>query len=318
MRVVFMGSPEFAVLPLEYLVLNGYRIPAVYAQPDRPAGRGRALSPSPVKRAAERLNLLVVQPDSLQKMEVVSGLASLRPDIIVVAAFGQILPRSVLDIPHWGCINLHPSLLPGFRGASPVASAILAGAEFTGVSIMLMDEGVDTGPILARAQIPISGRDTTGSLTAKLSRISAQLLLSVLPSWVKGTLSPQPQDAVGASYCRPISKNDGEIDWRLSAVDIWRRVRAFHPWPGCYTRWRGRRMRIIEAAPVYDVSDVAAGLVVALPSAGEAGGEPAFGVGTGDAVLGVLRVQMEGRRAISAAEFLKGQRELVGARLPLN
>lgn len=318
MRVVFMGSPEFAVLPLEYLVLNGYRIPAVYAQPDRPAGRGRVLSPSPVKRAAERLNLLVVQPDSLQKMEVVSGLASLRPDIIVVAAFGQILPRSVLDIPHWGCINLHPSLLPEFRGAAPVASAILAGAEFTGVSIMLMDEGVDTGPILARAQIPISGRDTTGSLTAKLSRISAQLLLSVLPSWVKGTISPQPQDDAEASYCRPILKNDGEIDWCLSAVDIWRRVRAFHPWPGCYTRWRGRRMRIIEAVPVYDVSDVAAGLVVALPSAVEVGGEPAFGVGTGDAVLGVLRVQIEGRRAISAAEFLKGQRELVGARLPLS
>lgn len=313
-----MGSSEFAVLPLEYLLLNGYRIPAVYTQPDRPAGRGRGLSPSLVKRAAERLNLLVVQPDSLQKMEVVSGLASLRPDIIVVAAFGQILPRSVLDIPHYGCINLHPSLLPRFRGASPVASAVLAGEEFTGVSIMLMDEGVDTGPILARAQIPISGRDTTGSLTAKLSRISAQLLLSVLPSWIKGVLSPQSQDEARASYCHPISKNDGEIDWRLSAVDIWRRMRAFHPWPGCYTRWRGRRMRIIEAVPVYDVSDVAAGRVVALPSAGEVVGEPAFGVGTRDTVLGVLRVQMEGRRVMSAAEFLKGQRELVGAQLPLS
>ncbi|MDD5591172.1 MAG: methionyl-tRNA formyltransferase [Dehalococcoidales bacterium] len=312
MRIVFMGSPEYAVLPLEHLVLNGYRIPAVYTQPDRSAGRGRALSPSPVKRAAECLNLMVVQPGSLQKMEAVSGLATLRPDIIVVAAFGQILPRSVLDIPRCGCINLHPSLLPKFRGASPVASAILSGADFTGVSIMLMDEGVDTGPILARAQIPISRRDTTGSLTAKLSRISAQLLLSVLPSWVKGTLSPQPQEEAGASYCRPISKSDGEIDWSLPAVDIWRRVRAFHPWPGCYTGWSGRRIRIVEAVPVCDVRDVAAGRVVALPSAGEGAGEPAFGIGTGDAVLGVVRVQMEGRREMSAAEFLKGQRSWLG------
>jgi len=317
LRVVFMGSPEFAVLPLEHLILNGYHIPAVYTQPDRPAGRGRGLSPSPVKRAAERLSLSVVQPDSFQKMEAVSGLASFQPDVIAVAAFGQILPRSVLDIPRCGCINLHPSLLPRFRGASPVASAILAGEEFTGVSIMLMDEGMDTGPILARAQIPISGRDTTGSLTAKLSRISAQLLLSVLPSWVWGKLSPRPQDESGASYCHPISKKDGEIDWCLPAVDIWRRVHAFHPWPGCYTRWRGRQLRIIEAVPVYEGSIAAAGRVVALMPAGETG-EPAFGVGTGEAVLGVLRVQLEGRRAMSAAEFLKGQRELVGAQLPLS
>ena len=317
MRVVFMGSPEFAVLPLEHLILNGYHIPAVYTQPDRPAGRGCGLSPSPVKRAAERLSLSVVQPDSLQKMEVVSELASFQPDVIVVAAFGQILPRSVLDVPRCGCINLHPSLLPRFRGASPVASAILAGEEFTGVSIMLMDEGLDTGPVLARAQIPISGWDTTGSLTAKLSRLSAQLLLSVLPPWVRGKLSPQPQEESRVSYCRPISKKDGEIDWRLSAVDIWRRVRAFHPWPGCYTSWRGRQLRIIEAVPVYEGSGTAAGRVVALMPTGGTG-KPAFGVGTGEAVLGVLRVQLEGRRAMSAADFLKGQRELVGAQLPLS
>jgi len=310
-----MGSPEFAVLPLEHLVLNGYHIPAVYTQPDRPAGRGRGLSPSAVKRAAGRLSLSVVQPDSFQKMEAVSGLAALQPDIIVVAAFGQILPRSVLDIPRCGCINLHPSLLPRFRGAAPVVSAILAGEEFTGVSIMLMDEGMDTGPVLARAQIPISRGDTTGSLTAKLSRISAQLLLSVLPSWVRGKLSPQPQDESGASYCRPILRKDGEIDWRLSAVDIWRKVRAFHPWPGCYTSWRGRQLRIIEAVPVCGDSEAAAGRVVALIPAGEMG-ELAFGIGTGDSVLGVLRVQMEGRRAMSAADFLKGQRELIGAQLP--
>jgi methionyl-tRNA formyltransferase len=250
-------------------------------------------------------------------MEAVSGLASFQPDVIAVAAFGQILPRAVLDIPRCGCINLHPSLLPRFRGASPVASAILAGEEFTGVSIMLMDEGMDTGPVLARAQVPISGRDTTGSLTAKLSRISAQLLLSVLPPWVRGKLSSQPQDESGASYCRPISKKDGEIDWRLPAVDIWRRVRAFHPWPGCYTRWRGRQLRIIEAVPVYEGSGAAAGRVVALMPAGETR-EPAFGVGTGEAVLGVLRVQLEGRRAMAAADFLKGQRELVGVQLPLS
>jgi len=184
LRVVFMGTPEFAVPPLEHLILNQYQVIAVYTQPDRPAGRGRRLVFPPVKRAAQRWWLTVVQPASLKNTEVVAHLAEFVPDVIVVAAFGQILPQSVLDLPKYGCINLHPSLLPRFRGASPVAAAILAGDEFTGVSIMLMDRGLDTGPVLARAQIPVSLDDTTGSLTDKLSQLAARMLPEVLVRWL--------------------------------------------------------------------------------------------------------------------------------------
>ena len=310
MRVVFMGSPEFAVPHLEQLILNQYQVVGVYTQPDRPAGRGRSLVSSPVKVAAQSLGLTVVQPPSFKGVGVVEQLAQFRPDVIVVAAFGQILPRSVLAIPRLGAVNVHPSLLPRFRGASPVASAILAGDEFTGVSIMLMDEGVDAGPLLARAQIPISALDTTGSLTSRLSIIGARLLLEALCHWLRGSLTPRPQNEAEAIYCSSITKEEGEIDWHLPAVDNWRRVRAFSPWPGCYTRWEGKKLDIIEALPLTEPESFRVGEVVALTR------EAAFGISTGDGVLGILRVQLEGKRAMSAAEFLRGQREFIGTVLP--
>ena len=307
-----MGTPEFAGLSLGHLMLNQYQMAAVYTQPDKPAGRGRSLVPPPVKRIALTWKLPVVQPVSFEGAEVVEQLAGFRPDVIVVAAFGQILPQSVLDIPGHGCINIHPSLLPRFRGASPVAAAILAGDEFTGVSIMLMDKGLDTGPVLARAQIPISRQDTTGSLTDKMSLIAAQLLLEVLPRWLRGELTPQPQNEAEATYSASISKGDGEIDWRLSAVEIWRRVRAFHPWPGCFTHWRGKQLKIFEVVPLPEERTAEVGQVVAIE-----GAEAVFGVGTGDGILGVLKVQLEGKKAMSATEFLRGQRQFIGAILPL-
>jgi len=311
-RVVFMGSPEFAVPPLEHLIVNQYQVVAVYTQPDRPAGRGCALVAPPAKRAAQALGLAVVQPPSLREAGVVEQLSQFRPDVIAVAAFGQILPKSVLNIPRFGCINVHPSLLPRFRGASPVASAILAGDEFTGVSIMLMDEGLDTGPILASAQIPISARDTTGSLTTKLSWLGARLLGEALVGWTRGELTPRPQNEAEATYSGEITKKDGEIDWHLPAIALWQRVRAFYPWPGCYTRWQGRQLKIIEAVPLTGERALKVGEVVMLPE----GSTAAFGVYTGEGVLGVLRVQLEGKRAISGAEFLRGQRQFIGAVLP--
>lgn len=190
MRVIFMGTPELSVSPLEHLILNQYQVVAVYTQPDKPVGRGRSRAFSPMKEAALAWKLPVVQPVSLKGVEVVEQLAGFHPDVIVVAAFGQILPQSVLDVPRYGCVNIHPSLLPRFRGASPVAAAILAGDEFTGVSVMLMDKGLDTGPVLTRAQIQISRQDTTGSLTGKLSLLGAQLLLEVLPRWARGEITP--------------------------------------------------------------------------------------------------------------------------------
>jgi methionyl-tRNA formyltransferase len=192
-----------------------------------------------------------------------------------------------------------------------VAAAILAGDSFTGVSVMLMDKGMDTGPVLASARTPIGTQDTTGSLTAKLSLVGARLLLDVIPQWLSGELSPRPQNEAEATHCTVISKEAGEIDWRLSAVDIWRRVRAYQPWPGCYTGWQGRQLTIIEALPLDDGAAGDVGQVVAVNKEGVA-----FGVKTGNGVLGVLEVQLEGKRAMPAADFLRGQRQFIGAILP--
>ncbi|MDP6448965.1 MAG: methionyl-tRNA formyltransferase [Dehalococcoidales bacterium] len=311
MRVLFMGTPEFAVPPLEYLCLNHYQVIAVYTQPDRPAGRGRSLSPSPVKKAALARGLTVVQPANLKEAAAVAQLAGFRPDIIVVAAFGQILPPSVLEIPRHGCLNLHPSLLPRFRGAAPVAAAILAGDESTGVSIMLMDSGLDTGPVLARKTVTIAPQDTTGSLTDKLLQVAARLLPEVVIGWTRGEIKPQPQNEAGVTYCQVLTKKDGEIYWRRPAMAIGRQVRAYQPWPGSYTRWQGRRLEIREAVPLLGGKPLEAGRVVALKKEGAA-----FGVNTGDGILGVLRVQLEGKRAMSATEFVRGQQPFIGAVLP--
>ncbi len=312
MRVVFMGTPEFAVPSLEHLIHNQYQVVAVYTQPDRAAGRGRSLFSSPVKRVAVDCGLPVVQPAHFREAAAVTQLANFHSEAIVVAAYGQILPQEVLDIPAYGCINIHPSLLPEFRGASPIASAILAGKEFTGVSIMLMGSGVDTGPVLARAQVRISTRETTGSLTGKLSLVAAHLLMEVLAGWFRGELVPQPQDEARATYCGVITKEQGEIEWQLPAVEIWRRVRAFSPWPGCYTRWEGRQLKLIEAELLPGEKTLAPGQVVALNNKREM----AFGVGTGAGVLGVLRLQLEGKRETLSADFLRGQRQFIGATLP--
>jgi methionyl-tRNA formyltransferase len=311
LRILFMGTPEFAVTPLEQIIRNKFQVVAVYTQPDKPAGRGRSLVPSPVKETALALKLPVEQPVNLKEAEMVARLADFHPDAIVVAAFGQILPQSVLDIPRYGCINLHPSLLPRFRGASPVAAAILAGDEVTGVSLMLMDSGLDTGPILAQKSVAISAQDTTGALTDKLSQVAAELLPEVLVRWTGGEITPQPQKENEATYSAPITKEEGEIDWHLPAVDTWRRVRAFQPWPGCYTRWSGRRLEIIEAMLLPGKRALAVGQVVALDKE-----RAAFGVNTGEGILGVLKVQLEGKRAMLASEFLRGQRQLIGAVLP--
>jgi len=311
LRVLFMGTPEFAVPPLEKLVQERYPVVAVYTPPDKPGGRGRSLITSPVKVAAQGFGLPVVQPDSLKEREAVAQLAGFQPDVIVVAAFGKILPQPVLDIPRYGCLNIHPSLLPRYRGASPVAAAILAGDEVTGVTIMLLDSGLDTGPILAQEKVSISPQDTTGTLSARLSLAAAQMLPDVLRRWTAGEITPRPQNEVEAAYSAAIKKEEGEIDWQLSADDIWRRVRAYRPWPGAYTSWGGKRLEIIEAVALPAEGEHKVGQVVALHRQGAA-----FGVSTGEGVLGVIKVQLQGKRAMSAADFLRGQRQLAGTVLP--
>lgn len=311
MRIVFMGSPELSIPSLEALVLNGHHVVAVYTQPDRPAGRGRAIVFPPVKEAARRMGLPVVQTESFRSAGDLAELAEFKPDVIVVCAFGQILSQSVLDIPPYQCINVHFSLLPRHRGASPVAAAILAGDEFTGVSIQLVRKILDTGPVLAAAAVPVFPADNTGTLTEKLAVIGAHLLQEALTGWWRGEITPQPQSEAGASYFSQVKKEDGEIDWRLPAVAVWRRVRAFFPWPGCYTTWRGKLLKINGAVVLPDVVSAGIGQVVTLP-----GQEVLLGIGTGEGILGVLQLQLAGKRVMSAADFLRGQRDFIGVVLP--
>jgi methionyl-tRNA formyltransferase len=310
MRIIFMGTPEFAVPALERLIGSGYQVAAVYTQPDKAAGRGRVVEEPPVKKAALQHNLTVLQPDNFKSAETKLRLFELKPDAIVVAAFGQILPRSVLEIPAFGCINIHPSLLPKYRGVAPVPAAILNGDEFTGVSIMLMDKGIDTGPVLTAVHVPVLPQDTTETLMQKLANTSAQLLLDTLPGWFRKEITPQPQNNAEASYTKMLTKEAGEIDWKLPAAQIWRQVRAYQPWPGSFTRWQGKQLKILEAVSLSGEGASEPGTVVPVKTEGAA-----FGVITGDGILGLKRVQMEGKKAVAADEFLRGQRQFIGAKL---
>jgi methionyl-tRNA formyltransferase len=305
-----MGTPDFAVPALEKLIDGGYEVAVVYTQPDKAAGRGRVVEEPPVKKAALRHNLTVLQPENFKSAETKRQLLELKPDTIVVAAFGQILPRSVLEIPAFGCINIHPSLLPKYRGVAPVPAAILNGEEFTGVSIMLMDKGIDTGPVLTSVHVPVLQQDTTETLMQKLANTSAQLLLDTLPGWFRKEITPQLQNNGEATYTKMLTKEAGEIDWKLPAVQIWRQVRAYQPWPGSYTRWQGKQLKILEAVPLTGEVTGEAGTVLNVNK-----NEAAFGVVTGNGILGVKKVQMEGKKAVTADEFLRGQRQFIGAKL---
>jgi len=306
-----MGTPEFAVPSLAALLRSSYQVVAAYTQPDKKAGRGQSVAFSPVKQLALSQGLEVVQPDSLKVAGTVEKLASFAPDLMVVAAFGQILPPEILALPKFGCLNVHPSLLPRYRGASPIATAILQGDEITGVTIMLLDVGLDSGPILSQREVSISADDTTGSLAVKLAQAGAQLLMETLPLWIDVRIQAQPQEESRASYSKVITKGDGEMDWRLPALDLWRRVRAFDPWPGCYAWWRGKRLKFGKVVPLYGEKSGEPGKVIALSPPAPA----TVGVETGDGVLGLLRVQLEGKHEMSAEEFVRGQREFIGSNL---
>jgi len=309
MKVIFMGSPAFALPALQALISNKYQIDAVYTQPDRKTGRGQQLAACPVKQFAADTGLRIVQPESFRDVGEVELLERLKPDIIVVAAYGQILPQAVLTIPKHQCINIHPSLLPKYRGPSPVAAAILHGDVQTGVTIMLIEKKVDSGPIIAQEPVSIRDEDTTGSLTGRLATVGAELLLVTLPGWVSGKIKPLIQDESRASYTRMEQKEDGELDWKLPAVQLWRKVRAFNPWPGCYVKWRGSRIKITAAVPVADTDKGSPGQVIALPR-GEA---TRLAVRTGEGLLGLVTLQPEGKREMTAVDFTAGHRDFVGS-----
>jgi methionyl-tRNA formyltransferase len=307
-KAIFMGSPAFAVPALQSLMSNQYDIIAVYTQPDKRTGRGQQLMPCSVKQFAVSHGLRVIQPETFKNAEEISTLEELQPDIIIVAAYGQILPDSVLHIPKYNCINIHPSLLPKYRGPAPVAAAILNGDAVTGVTVMLIERKVDSGPVLSQKKVPVPEEATTESLTEMLANVGAELLIETIPWWINGKVEPHMQDETLASFTRMETKENGRLDWKLPAVQLWRRVRAYYPWPGCFTGWKGVRLKIIKAVPLNEVKAGKVGEVV-LPRTGEA----RAAVQTADGLLGLNIVQLEGKREMSAGDFMAGHRDFIGS-----
>jgi methionyl-tRNA formyltransferase len=317
MRVVFLGSPAFALPSLAALLASGQEVVAVVTQPDRPAGRGRQPSPPPVKTFAERAGLTVLQPEKVSAPESVEQLRALTPEVLVIAAYGQILRQAVLDVPRRGSLNVHASLLPRHRGASPIAAALLAGEDRTGVTIMEVVRALDAGPMVARVEEPILPADTTGSLEARLAEAGGRLLAQTLEPWAREEIKPQPQDESLATYAPLLKREDARIDWSRPAVDIWRQVRAYNPWPVAFTEWKGQELRVLEAYPIAGVGDGEAGTVIGernLPEEASAGAK-APAVQTREGLLALLRLQLPGKKPVTGAEFVRGQRDFVGSRL---
>ena len=307
-RVVFMGTPGFVVPVLDALQdCPEVEVAAVYTPPDRRRGRGQTYEASPVKQRGQELGIPVEQPRTFRDADVVAQLESYRPDVIMVAAYGRLLPPEVLAIPRFGCLNLHPSLLPRHRGPAPVAGAILAGDDVTGVSLMLLDEGMDTGPIIAQRERAIGPSYDAAGLTEILFSDGASLLVETLPGWTDGSIAAATQDGNLATYTNKLERDDGLADWNLSAEELARRQRAYAPWPGLYTRWEGKELKLLDVAPAHG-ADAAPGLVTNAD-----GAEIAIGTGTG--LLEVRRLQIEGRRATDAEDFLRGYPQLIGAQL---
>jgi methionyl-tRNA formyltransferase len=298
LSIVFAGTPEFSVAPLKALIASAHRVAAVYTQPDRPAGRGRQLTMSAVKQCALEHQLPVFQPPTLRDPAQVEALTALKPDVMVVVAYGLILPAPILAVPRYGCLNIHASLLPRWRGAAPIQRAILAGDARTGVTIMQMDVGLDTGPMLLEHEVAIGSRDTSATLHDRLSSVGAEAIVEVLNGLADGKWRPRNQPNEGVTHAAKISKDEAQIDWHQSAAQIDRQVRAFIPWPIAQTRWQGEQLRVWEAMPVDVVSAEAAGTVIDADQDGVL-------VATGAGVLKLLKVQQAGRKTVTAAQFAR-------------
>jgi methionyl-tRNA formyltransferase len=306
MRVLFLGTPSFAALPLRRLIEAGHEVVAVVTQPDRPAGRSRTLQAPPVKQAALEMGVPVIQPTTLRDQDVVAQLRELRPEVGVVAAYGEILRRAVLEIPPLGYLNIHPSLLPAYRGPAPVAAAIRNGDALTGVSVMLLERAMDAGPILAQATLPLELDARTGPLTDTLFAIGSDLLVGALPLYAAGELVPTPQDPERATFTNILTKEDGRLDWSLPAVDLERIVRAYDPWPGAWTLFNGQPLKVLAATVMPGEHDAASGTV--LPT-------NELIVATGADALQLTTIQPAGKRPMSGADWKRGHAELAGTQL---
>ncbi|MHC1784509.1 MAG: methionyl-tRNA formyltransferase [Anaerolineaceae bacterium] len=297
-KIVFMGSPDFARIVLESLA-KAYQVVGVFTQPDRPAGRGKILTPPPVKVFAQEYGIEIIQPQRLKEPEAQAKLGEWQPDVIIVAAFGQILRQNVLDLPRFGCVNVHASLLPRWRGAAPIQAAILHGDAETGVTIMKMDAGIDTGDMLAHKRIAIEPVDTALTLGEKLAGIGSELLLNTLPDYLAGKIAPQKQDDSLATYAGMLKKEEGLLDFTQPALELERRVRAFHPWPGTFTMVRGLPLKIHACRAIQGaVSEAGARLKIdGFPAVQTAGG-----------VLMLDMVQPAGKKPMSGDVYLRGER----------
>ncbi|MDZ4766792.1 MAG: methionyl-tRNA formyltransferase [Chloroflexota bacterium] len=303
-RIVFMGTPDFAVPTLQRLIA-AHEVIGVVTQPDRPAGRGGSIQISPIKQVALDANIPVFQPEKLRRPDAIAELRQWTPEVYIVAAFGQILPQAVLDIPTHGSINLHASLLPRWRGAAPIQAAIRTGDAETGVTIMQMDAGLDTGAMLIWRALPIAADETGQSLHDKLSLLGGDLLIDALPNILSGALLPTPQDNALATFAPRIDKGEGRIDWMQTAAHIERTMRAFTPWPGTFTTWDGQLLKILTGGTESGI--IAPGLVA------ERGGRIA--IGTSGGVFAPTRVQLEGRKPVSIDDFVRGYPAFVGSQL---
>ncbi len=304
-----MGTPDFSVGALKALAENGYEIAGVVTQPDKPRGRGKASAMTPVKEAALELGLTVYQPARVREQSFMDTVRALNPDVIVVSAFGQIIPKALLELPRYGCVNIHASLLPKYRGAAPIQWAVMDGEPISGVTIMQMDEGLDTGDMLAKTEVPLEPDETGGSLFDKLSRAGAELLIRTLPALEQGTLTPEKQPLESpTAYARMIRKEDGRIDWNLEAEAIERRIRGLNPWPSAYTELTGKILKIWRAEVLPKESGQTPGTVT---EAGKGG----FCVQTGKGVLRLLEVQLEGKKRMDAQAFLRGFHAVPGMKL---
>lgn len=307
-RILFYGSPDFALPALQSLIDGGFRPVAAVSQPDRRAGRGRKPAPPPVKQLAEAHGIPVLQPERLRDPAAIDAIAAFRPDLQIVAAYGQLIPARILDLPRHGTLNVHASLLPRWRGAAPVNAAIRHGDPETGATIMLVDETEDTGAILAQRATPIAAGEDAGGLSDRLARLGAGLLLETIPRWLAGEIEPRPQDGARATRARRLRKSAGKIDWADSALEIERQVRACTPRPGAYASLDGRDIRITRAEWIPTMSDRPG----RPPGRIEISGDW-IGVQTGRGTLAIRRLQRPGKREMSAAEFARGAAGLDGA-----
>jgi len=310
LNIIFAGTPSFATPALEALIQAHYPIQAVLTQPDRPSGRGQKLMPSPVKKLAIEANLTILQPPSLREASVQATLHSLHPDIIIVAAYGLIFPEAVLAIPKWGCWNIHASLLPRWRGASPICQAILAGDQETGISIMKMEKGLDTGPVAKKRSYPITESTTSAVLEAQLAKLGAQALMDCLSDFQAGKLVFEPQVEQGVSYAPKVNKEDALIDWSLCATVIDRMIRAYQPWPIAFTYLNNEKIRIWGAHVLEENQGIRTASDAMMPGKIAYIDKTYIGVETGDGILCVTHLQLPGGKILEAKQLLAGRANL--------